>query len=311
MSEARAYHLYTAFFYCIGIAGVYLLVRTLSGSRGMAWLAAAATAVISPSYLFLVSWRADSIPLFPLRLTVLVRYGEGPHITSLALLPIALTASFWALREWRPRAMAAAAVFCALVFQITSTARRRWRSAFPFCCGVCGSRSRTGKCGYARRDYGVGVRAHRILACAIVLAVTTANLKLVSVPESVVDLGRVCRIGDLPFPYGEMGARQTRALLSGIRGRLRALLCGQCTRELLHRLSRRWRTAAAVPELDLALILLVAEGLRRLRNHDAVEWRALAVFILLISLAPALGYLRHPWLIMDVDPNYRDRVDSS
>jgi hypothetical protein len=64
-----------------------------------------------------------------------------------------------------------------------------------------------------------------------------------------------------------------------------------------------------VPELDLALILLVAEGLRRLRNHDAVQLRALAVFILLISLAPALGYLRHPWLIMDVDPNYRDRVE--
>src|SRR5439155_5180531 len=105
MTEARAYHLYTAFFYCIGIAGVYLLVRTLSGSRGMAWLAAGAVAVISPSYLFLVAWRADSIPLFPLRLTVLVRYGEVPHITALALLPIALTAAFWALREWRPRAM--------------------------------------------------------------------------------------------------------------------------------------------------------------------------------------------------------------
>src|SRR5262249_40616866 len=41
MTEARAYHLYTAFFYCLGIAGVYLFARRLSGRRGAAWLAAA------------------------------------------------------------------------------------------------------------------------------------------------------------------------------------------------------------------------------------------------------------------------------
>jgi hypothetical protein len=34
----KAYHFYTGIFYCIGIAGVYLLVRVASGSRGMAWL---------------------------------------------------------------------------------------------------------------------------------------------------------------------------------------------------------------------------------------------------------------------------------
>src|SRR5881296_1761207 len=40
MTEARAYHLYVAFFYCIGIAGVFLFVRVASGSRGPAWLSA-------------------------------------------------------------------------------------------------------------------------------------------------------------------------------------------------------------------------------------------------------------------------------
>ena len=49
----RAYHLYIAFFYCVGIAGVYLLVRVAARSRGMAWLCAAATALMSPSFLFL------------------------------------------------------------------------------------------------------------------------------------------------------------------------------------------------------------------------------------------------------------------
>ena len=31
---AKAYHAYTALFYCVGIAGVYLLIRIGMGSRG-------------------------------------------------------------------------------------------------------------------------------------------------------------------------------------------------------------------------------------------------------------------------------------
>src|SRR4029079_5137853 len=49
MTEERAYHLYIAFFYSLGIAGVYLMVRLLSGARGAAYLAAVATALTSPS----------------------------------------------------------------------------------------------------------------------------------------------------------------------------------------------------------------------------------------------------------------------
>src|SRR3954468_21314151 len=60
MTEARAYHLYTAFFYCLGIAGVYLFVRVLSASRGAAWFSAAAAALLSPSFLFLPIMRYDA-----------------------------------------------------------------------------------------------------------------------------------------------------------------------------------------------------------------------------------------------------------
>src|SRR5436309_721478 len=55
----KAYHVYAAFFYCVGIAGVYLLVRVGMKSRGAAWLAAVATALMSPSLLFLKDFRAD------------------------------------------------------------------------------------------------------------------------------------------------------------------------------------------------------------------------------------------------------------
>src|ERR1017187_4268971 len=37
----KAYHFYTIFFYCVGIAGVYLLIRAGARSRGAAWLGAA------------------------------------------------------------------------------------------------------------------------------------------------------------------------------------------------------------------------------------------------------------------------------
>jgi len=54
---ARGYHLYTAILYCLGIAGVYLLIRIGSRSRAGAWLGATAVAFLSPSYLFLFEVR--------------------------------------------------------------------------------------------------------------------------------------------------------------------------------------------------------------------------------------------------------------
>src|SRR5580692_7566018 len=50
---AHAYHIYTAIFYVLGIAAIYGLVRIGSASRGAAWLAASATALLSPSFLLL------------------------------------------------------------------------------------------------------------------------------------------------------------------------------------------------------------------------------------------------------------------
>ena len=46
---------------------------------------------------------------------MLLRYGEGPHISSVALLPIALAFAWLGLERRRPAVLAAAAVFCALV----------------------------------------------------------------------------------------------------------------------------------------------------------------------------------------------------
>ena len=111
----KAYHFYTMFFYCVGIAAVYLLVRVAGRARGFAWLTAAAAALMSPAFLFMKDMRHDSGHLTPVRLGVLLRYGEGPHITAFSLLPLALAFTWMALDRRKPRWVALAAIACALV----------------------------------------------------------------------------------------------------------------------------------------------------------------------------------------------------
>jgi len=112
----KSYHFYTTFFYCVGIAGVYLLVRAGGRSRAAGWLCALATGLMSPTLLLFKNMRLDAGNWHvPVRFTVLIRYGEGPHITALCLLPVALSFTWWALEAKRPRALALAAIFCAAV----------------------------------------------------------------------------------------------------------------------------------------------------------------------------------------------------
>jgi hypothetical protein len=111
----KAYHVFVALMFSFGIAGVYFLVRVMGRSRLQSWLSAAACALLSPSFLFIPEIRYDAIDLLPLRLGVLIRYGEGPHISALSLLPFALGFAFLGLQRHRNRSIVLAAVFSALV----------------------------------------------------------------------------------------------------------------------------------------------------------------------------------------------------
>lgn len=115
MTTVKAYHLYTGFFYCIGIAGVYLLARLGFRRRGMGYAAAFGAAVVSPGYLFIPEVAIDGFGFGTSKLNALVRYGEGPHMTALAWIPLALAFSWLSLckRSW-PWAMAGA-IACAMV----------------------------------------------------------------------------------------------------------------------------------------------------------------------------------------------------
>ncbi len=117
VSTARSYHIYAATLYCLGIVGIYWLVRAGSGWRAWAILAALAVSIQSPTFLFLGHMYRDNLAvrLMPLRLGVLIRYGEGPHISALALLGFALAASWWGLRRGHGLALAMAGIFSAFV----------------------------------------------------------------------------------------------------------------------------------------------------------------------------------------------------
>jgi len=88
-SAARGYHVFIGFCYAFGFLILYLWTRTATGSRGAAWLATVSIALASPCFLVLPFIRNDSMFHVPQRLHVLMSYGEGPHISSLAMLPIA------------------------------------------------------------------------------------------------------------------------------------------------------------------------------------------------------------------------------
>jgi hypothetical protein len=99
MDPAKAYHLYTGFFYCFGIAAVYVLARVGFRRREAGWAAGLMAAVVSPAYPFFPAVMADGFRVGTSKLNALVRYGEGPHMTALAWLPIALAFSWLSIRR--------------------------------------------------------------------------------------------------------------------------------------------------------------------------------------------------------------------
>ncbi|HYZ86591.1 MAG TPA: hypothetical protein VE621_19410 [Bryobacteraceae bacterium] len=106
----RAYHVYLATLWCLGIAGVYALVRAAQGQRVQALLAAALSAIVSPSFLLLPDVRRDAWVGVPQRLGVMLKYGDGPHIAGLGLVCWAL-AFFWLGVRTGKRAWWAAGAF--------------------------------------------------------------------------------------------------------------------------------------------------------------------------------------------------------
>lgn len=311
MTEARAYHLYTAFFYCLGIAGVYLFVRLLCGSRGGSWLAAAGAALLSPSFLFIPAMRGDAWLRHPLRLGALVRYGEGPHMTAMALLLIALLAAFLAMRQWQPLAMAAAAICCALIVSNNFYGATALAISFPILVWSLWITHQDNRIWF--RALLIPLLAYGLTAFWLVpsyLRVTLANMSLVSQPGNTWSIWLTLAVAALYMFVTARWAHGRREHLYGV------FVVGFALFFVLNVLGNEYfgfRVAGEpgrmVPELDLALILLATEGLRRLWSNRSTFTRAVAAVIILISFATAIPYVRRAWLIIVSDPHYADRIE--
>ena len=307
----KAYHFYTALFYCVGIAGVYLLTRVGTGSRGTAWMASAATALMSPSFLFVTPLRLDAWQWMPLRLGVLVKYGEGPHMTALALIPIALAFTWRALDVGRYGDLALAAIFSAAVvshnfygaaslavlygilvwsFWLTRREKRIFAPAFAIPALAYGLtafwlvpsyvRVTVANLKYVSQrgnwwSFGLAV----VVATAFVLA---ANRAAKGKPErtwAVFVTGSA-----LYFALTVLGNYYFGFVISGVPARF-------------------------TPELDLIFILGAVTVLEALWLRPGRVRRAVATALAAIAFATSAGYVSHAWQMFPLSPDYQEHIE--
>jgi hypothetical protein len=114
--EARAYHFVVALAYVFGPVTLFYLAKRLTRSTGAAFTAGLLYSLVAPSAILSSRMAADiGGTWFARRLHVAVVYGEGPNISGLTLLPLALLMLHRALERttvarWAGAAIAMAAV---------------------------------------------------------------------------------------------------------------------------------------------------------------------------------------------------------
>jgi hypothetical protein len=93
MDALHAYRIVITLIACLGPVTLFLFGALVSGSRWWPFAAALLYSVCSPSYdLFETIDKDRGLLPIPWRLHVIVKYGEGPHVFGLTLLPLALLA---------------------------------------------------------------------------------------------------------------------------------------------------------------------------------------------------------------------------
>ena len=311
----KAYHVYTAFFYGMGILGVYVLMLVGARSRLAALVAAAATATLSPSFAFLSAIRVDSSWLTPNRLGALVRYGEGPHITALSVLPFALACAYFGLRRGRPAALAGAAVLSALVVSNNFYGATALAMFFPIL---------VWSLWVTHGDRFIWLRAAAIAALAYgltafwlspsYLRVTLYNMQFVSERGNAwsAALAAAAAAGYAFGTWKLARGKPERAWTVFVLG---ALLFFS-----LDVLGNAWFNFRVIgepgrlaPELDLVMILAALEGLRRLWRWRPARARfappVAAVVLIAGGFAPAWVYLDHARELYPLHNDYRQRIE--
>lgn len=311
VSTAHAYHFYTALLYCLGIAAVCWLVQATSGSWRWAAIAAAAAASLSPSFLVAPAYRGDSFLQMPQRLNVLVKWGEGPHMSALALLPFALGFLWLALRDRSSAKGVAAAFFSALV--VAHNFYGAVALVICYCLAVW-------SIWIPRRERDILVRSLWIglLACGLsafwltpsYLQITIDNLKFVAQPGSALSrIATLCLAIVFAFVSWKLAhrrvGREYQVFLAGATVFFTLIVVGHYYFQFRivgepHRL---------VPELDLIVILAGVEALRTLWNTGSRRLRFAVVGAIALVFIAGHRYLLQPWSVFIEDRHPENRVE--
>lgn len=307
VSPAQAFHIFTGTLYCAGVAGVYFLVMIWSGRRLTAWLSAAGYAVLSPVFAFFPVYLDDSLLGMPLRLNYLLKWGDGPHICGLAIVPFALGFLYVALQRRSKGALLACAVASAFVVSASLYAGAALivLSAIAAWAVALGERDRSiwARCGIiAALTYGL---------CAwwltpSFLSLSIANLSLITAPGNAASrwIGVAIVIAFLLAAWrlaGRFPARSWSVFLSA------AIVVF-----LLVVIGSKWfgfrilgEPMRLLPELDLLLIIPLAEAVRWISTIR----RRFAVAAILLTMCVLPGYLLDPWSVFPAEPNVNARVE--
>ncbi|MEZ5354879.1 MAG: hypothetical protein R2762_19770 [Bryobacteraceae bacterium] len=312
VSPARGYHIYVALLYCLGIAGIYVLFRAGSGSRRWAWAAAILTALVSPSFLFIDYFREGyrEVEMMPVRYGVLVRYGEGPHMSALAILGFMLAAAWYGLRRGHPRMLVISGVLCAASVLNNFYGATALAMVFPIMVWVLW---------VAEKDWMVPVRAAVIAALALALtafwltpsyfALTLRNMPLVSERGTAwslwLDLAFLAVFFAIAYLLGH--GRPNRAWP--------LFVAGAFLRMALHVLGNHHyefrvigEPLRLVPEFDMlflfAAILVLAWAVPRVRWGPALAAAAIAA-----AVTPSLGWVWHSRRYPVKEPDYKQRIE--
>lgn len=117
ISAARAYHAVVGVAYAFGPATLYLMASRLGAPPGSSFLAGLSYSLISPSAILIPNFAGDIGGIwYNRRLQVLTAYGEGPHISAITLIPLAILALESALTRRTGRAFALPAIVMTLIF---------------------------------------------------------------------------------------------------------------------------------------------------------------------------------------------------
>jgi len=308
----KAYHFYTIFFYCLGVAAVYFLARVAGRARGFAILAGAATALVSPCFLFMKDLRVDSSFLTPLRLGVLLRYGEGPHITALSLLPFAMAFSWLALETRRLRWIALAAIFCAAVVSNNFYGATTLALCYPILLWSFWV-TRRGR-SLALPAIAIPVLAYGLMAFWLspsYLSVTTYNLRyLPHRPATLFSAWLLLLVATTYVAVSRKVAtkRPDRAWAVFVTG-LVLIFSLDVLGDHYRIFSLLGDPHRLAPELDLTLILGAALGLEWLWNRRMVATRIAVCVVVAAALYTTHRYIRLCWHVISRTSDYTQATE--